>query len=184
MRIVGGRQRGTKLFTPEGSDTRPTTDRARESLFNVLAHGKNSISLDGARVADVFAGTGAVGLEALSRGAAHCSFVENGRPALKVLEANIRKCRAEAQAQVMRADGLTPPPAQPFDLVFVDPPYHKDYGSQSLAALVQAGWVAPGGMAVVQIHPRETLVIPEGIEKLDERKYGSTLFHFLTPITD
>ena len=180
MRIVGGRSRGNKLFTPQSVDTRPTTDRARESLFNLLEHGKQAISLRDARVADIFAGTGAVGLEALSRGAAHCVFMENASPALKVLQANVTKCRAGDKAQILRADGLAPPPPPgPCDLLFLDPPYHRDFASAALAALDRAGWIAPGGMAVVQVHPREPLEVPEAYDKLDERKYGSTLFYFL-----
>ena len=166
MRIVSGIYKGRKLQAPSGPDVRPTSDRARESIFNVIAHGLANWSgeLDGASVVDVFCGTGAMGLEALSRGAAHATLIDSSRPALAV------------------AKNLAPPPlaAQaPCGVAFVDAPYAKGLTLPSLIGLKNKGWLAPGGLAVVEIGAEEELALPLSFELLDERAYGAAKVVFL-----
>ncbi len=178
MRIIGGAWRGRRLSSVGRGDVaahlRPTADRVRESLFNVLAgHGAPA----GMRVLDLFAGTGALGLEALSRGADGATFVENGRAALKNLYRNIALCGAEAQTRVIARDARSPGPGQPHDLVFLDPPYGKALGEAALTAALAGGWLAPGAMIVWE----ESAVVrpPQGLRLLDERRYGETWIRFL-----
>lgn len=160
-----------------GAHLRPTTDRVRESLFNVLA---NHDILDGARVLDLFAGTGALGLEALSRGAAHVAFVDDGRAAQRLIGQNIAKLRVQAQTEIIRRDARHLPgrTGAPFDLIFMDPPYHKSLGSIALAAAEKGGWLARGAFVVwEEAYPVEA---PEGFERVDQRKYGDTHVTFLS----
>jgi 16S rRNA (guanine966-N2)-methyltransferase len=178
VRIIGGAWRGRRLTSVGKGDAaahlRPTADRVRESLFNVLAgHG----APQGMRVLDLFAGTGALGLEALSRGADGATFVENGRGALKILRQNIALCDVEAQARVVARDARRPGPGAPHDLVFLDPPYGKALGEAALTAALAGGWVAPGALIVWE----ESAVIrpPEGLRLLDDRRYGETVVRFL-----
>src|SRR5579859_125410 len=142
MRLVAGRFKGRVLAAPEGSTTRPTADRVRESLFNILAHGEPE--LRGARVADVFAGSGALGLEALSRGAAHVTFFEKDTPPLSVIAANIKKLGCEREADLLRTDACNPPAArQPCQFLLLDPPYRSGLAAVALPALHAKGWIAP-----------------------------------------
>ena len=183
MRIIGGTRRGLKLAEVGEGDVaahlRPTSDRVREAIFNLLinAHGN---PVGGARVVDLFAGTGALGLEALSRGAAEVTFVDNGAAALALLKANIAKMRAEGQTRVLRQDATRLPPntAVPFTLVFLDPPYSKGLGDLALAVAQKGGWLAPGAVVVWEEAIAPTL--PLGFARLDQRRYGDTVVTLLT----
>lgn len=180
MRIIGGQWRGRKLTSVGKGDAaahlRPTTDRVRESLFNLLQNGGYGDPCADARVLDVFAGTGALGLEALSRGAATAAFLENGRKAQAILRANIALLNADAQ--IIPRDARKPgaAPADPFDLVFLDPPYGKSMGEAALQALDT--WIAPGALIVWE--DAKTPEIPGGFSRLDERRYGDTLITLVT----
>src|SRR5690606_10877069 len=149
MRIVGGTHRGLALAAPPPGkgDIRPTSDRVRESLFNLLAHGPYGDPVAGARVLDLFAGTGALGLEALSRGAASATLIDQGRAALDLLRRNVARIGGE-QAQVIARDAtrLGPNLGTPFDLVFLDPPYGRELGPRALASARAGGWIAPGAL--------------------------------------
>lgn len=175
MRIIAGKFRGTALANVGKGDAaahlRPTSDRVRESLFSMLTHHD---VIHGARVLDLFAGTGALGLEALSRGAAEVCFVENGRAGQKLLRENIEKLRAEGETTLMRNDAtrLGPWPNARFDLVFLDPPYGKGMGQTALAAARAGGWLAPDAMIVWE--ENAPMNAPEGFERIDKRKYGDT----------
>jgi 16S rRNA (guanine966-N2)-methyltransferase len=177
MRIIGGTRRGLKLAEVGEGDAaahlRPTSDRVREAIFNLLinAHGN---PVTGARVLDLFAGTGALGLEALSRGAAEATFVDDGTKALALLKANIAKLRAEAETRILRQDATRLPsnPGAPFNLIFLDPPYGKALGERALAAALAGGWLAPG--AVVVWEEGTAPALPPGLVQLDQRRYGDT----------
>ena len=168
MRIIAGAWRGRPIEAPAGDATRPTSDRAREGLFSMLA--SRIGSFEGLRVADLFAGTGALGLEALSRGAAYCTFVEKDRTALDTLQRNILKLGAADRADV-RAQAVehVPTPARPFDIVFMDPPYGT--GLAQLALDRAAAWLAPGAWLSVELHGEE-LTLPEGLETDADRRFG------------
>ncbi|MFN6924780.1 MAG: 16S rRNA (guanine(966)-N(2))-methyltransferase RsmD [Tabrizicola sp.] len=182
MRIIGGTRRGLKLADVGEGDPaahlRPTSDRVREAIFNLLinAHG-NPVS--GARVLDIFAGTGALGLEALSRGAAEVTFVDDGTRALTLLKANVAKMRAEGQTRILRlnATRLPPNPGAPFTLVFLDPPYGKGLGEAALASALAGGWLAPG--AVIVWEEGSVPAAPAGFAPFDQRRYGDTVVTLL-----
>lgn len=182
MRIIGGTNRGIRLEAPEGDTTRPTSDRAREALFNIITHGRYATLLQRARVADIFAGTGAVGLEALSRGAGHCTFVEKSPAALKALKANIAKCRQDDRSAIL-ATGATALPRQkePFDLLFLDPPYGRGLCEPAIRALLENGWVSEGGLVIVQNDPAEAFDPGAlgGLRQLDCRTYGKNRLFIL-----
>jgi 16S rRNA (guanine966-N2)-methyltransferase len=152
MRIVAGAWRGLSLIAPPGVETRPTADRVRQALFDILMHapwaGRSSI--EGALVLDVFAGTGALGLETLSRGAGRAVFVERSRPALTALRANIAACGAEDRCEVMAIDALTVPIGERADIVFLDPPYGQSFVAHALARLRSVGRVAAGSLIVAE----------------------------------
>ena len=167
-RVIAGLWRGRKLAAPEGLETRPTGARARQAVFDILAHAQ-WCALRGAKVLDVFAGTGAYGLEALSRGAAGATFFETAPAALRALRANIAACRAEDVARVVAGDVLAAPPGSPHDLVFLDPPYGRDLVPQALKALGARGWIAPGAVIVAELGPDDALDLPE---LLAERAHG------------
>ena len=178
MRIVGGRARGLKLSEVGSGDPaahlRPTSDRVREAIFNLLVNGGYGNPLSGARVLDIFAGTGGLGLEALSRGASYASFVENGKVALGLLTRNIALMRAETDTAILRRDATAPGPnpTAPFTVIFLDPPYGKSMGEAALAAAVGGGWIAPGALIVWE--EGAPPVLPDGIALEDQRKYGDT----------
>ncbi len=178
LRIVAGQLKGRRLKTPAGSDTRPTSDRVREALFAVLGS-----RVSGARVADLFAGSGALGLEALSRGAAHCLFVERRRGAIKALEANIAALDVAARSRVLMADasaGSRPIlAAAPFDLVLADPPYGRGFVDRLTRLAARPGFLAPGGLVVIEHAPQEAPP-PELLRLGDHRRYGRTELSFLT----
>ncbi len=149
MRIIAGRWRGRTLQAPPGTVTRPTAERLRQALFDMLLHAPWGGRLEGQAVLDAFAGTGALGLEALSRGAASAVFMERDRDALKALRANVAACQGAA-AEVLATDVLRPPPGRACNLVLLDPPYAEALLGPSLAALASAGWLAPGALVVAE----------------------------------
>ena len=179
MRIIGGRSRGLKLAELGAGDPaahlRPTSDRVREAIFNLLVNGGYGNPLQGARVLDLFAGTGALGLEALSRGATHTTFVENGKPALALLTRNIALMRAAGETQIHRRDALSPGPNPDaaFDVIFLDPPYGKAMGEAALKAALAGGWLAP--QALIVWEENTPPLLPDGFTLEDSRKYGDTL---------
>ena len=188
MRIVAGRHKGRALIAPPGEDIRPTSDRARESLFNILAHGRmaradGTSPIAGAVVLDAFCGTGALALEALSRGAERAILIDNSPTALNVARANFRALGEEARALLVLADATEPPsraPAQPAaTLAFLDPPYRSGLGAQALAALDARGWIAPEAVVVVESEARGAFAPPDGFTLLDERRYGKAKIRFL-----
>jgi 16S rRNA (guanine966-N2)-methyltransferase len=182
MRIIAGRHRGRSLKAPPGHVVRPTSERAREALFDILAHGRFAERpvFEEALVLDAFAGTGALGLEALSRGATQASFIENDRAALSALHANIEGLGEAQSARVFAADALHPPPAStPCSLAFVDPPYGEDLAAPALIALAAARWFAPGALVVVELAARQKLAPPANFVFLEERRYGSARLVFL-----
>ena len=177
MRVIAGKWRGKKLRTPEGNNIRPTSDRARGALFNLLANGKPvamGFRLQGAIVLDAFAGTGALGLEALSRGAKHASFIEKAATSITVLRANIEACGGRQACDIHQADAAIPPAAgSACSLILMDPPYGKELLSPSLVALSAAGWIAAGAICCVELGKGEMFDPPDGFEKLDDRRYGA-----------
>lgn len=181
MRIIGGAFRGRRLAQlgkgDAGAHLRPTSDRVRESLFNVLASA-HADRLEGAQALDLFAGTGALGLEALSRWARHVTFVENGRTALRLLRENIRLCGAEDRTRILTRDARRPGPAlAPCGLVFLDPPYGKGLGEKALAGAMAGGWLAEDALIVWEENAPVTP--PGGLTLLDERRYGDTVIRLL-----
>jgi 16S rRNA (guanine966-N2)-methyltransferase len=183
MRIVGGSHRGRRLAAPAGEAVRPTGDRAREALFDILSHG--SYAADGLPFADkpvldAFAGTGASGLEALSRGAAVAAFIESDRAALAALRRNIAMLDEGERAQVFTSDATRPPRA-PFAcaLAFLDPPYRSGLAAPALAAFAAGGWLLPDALVVIEVAAREALTPPSGFILLDERVYGAARLVFL-----
>ena len=153
MRIIGGIWRGRRLIAPRGEGTRPTSDRVRQALFDRLLHapwaGRDAVA--GVRVLDAFAGTGALGLEALSRGAAQAVFMECDRAALDALRANVAACGAQARCRILAADAVRPPPGAPCGLVFLDPPYRQGLVLAAARALSEAGWIAVGSLVIAEL---------------------------------
>ncbi len=182
MRIVGGRFRGRIIAAPPGALTRPTSDRVRESLFNILAHGIEGFKIEGARVLDLFAGTGALGLEALSRGAAFCLFVEDQADARGVIRENIEALGLTGASKLWRRDATKLGPAspmQPFQLLFADPPYGKGLGELALRAAIEGEWLATGAVCVLEERADVDPVLPGGFSSIETRVYGDTALHFL-----
>ena len=184
MRIVGGEWRGRRIVAPKGDATRPTTDRTRETLFNILAH---RLDIDGITALDVFAGSGALGLEALSRGAARAVFIDRSADAAAAISANIETLRALERTTVLRRDATRPgPPHGMADLVLADPPYGKGLGERALAALAKSGWLAPGATVVVEENAlvAARIALPRGAFgafRLDDtRRLGETALLFAT----
>jgi 16S rRNA (guanine966-N2)-methyltransferase len=182
MRIVAGRHRGRRLLAPPGETVRPTSDRAREALFNILSHGKlaaEGIPFAEEAVLDAFAGTGALGLEALSRGAADAVFIEQDPEALAILRKNIASLGEVARARVIPGDATRPPRATSACAVaFVDPPYRSGLAAPALSALADAGWFATNALIVVELAAREHFA-PGRFTLLDERVYGAARLVFL-----
>src|SRR5579875_2780310 len=186
MRIVAGRHRGRAITAPADDSVRPTSDRVRESLFNILAHGRLAAAdgrppLEEARVLDAFSGSGALGLEALSRGAAHVVFLDRDLSALECARRNVTALGETARATLVQGDATRPPPPEnvrghpaPRSLAFLDPPYRS-----GLAAPAAAGWLAEGALLVVELDQAESLAIPAGFMLADERRYGRTKIVFL-----
>lgn len=185
MRVVGGRLRGRNIAGPSSQAIRPTADRLRESLFNILMHAYEN-PLDGARVLDLFAGTGALGIEAISRGAAFTLFVDNGAEARALLRNNVEALGLGGVTRVFRRDAtnLGPCyPVEPFSLVFLDPPYGKGLGEQALASMIEGKWLTPGALVVAEEAKSTALKAPEGFEELERRAYDDTEFVFLRAVT-
>jgi 16S rRNA (guanine966-N2)-methyltransferase len=177
MRIIGGEHRGRRLRAPPGRLVRPTGDRAREALLAILLHGEPPLL--GARFLDLFAGSGAVALEALSRGAASALLVESDPRVLDVARANIEALGLDDRARLLRADATRLGPArEPFDIAFLDPPYGSGLAVPALARLLH-GWLAPGALVVVELARNETLAAPDGYRVEQERRYGAARFVFL-----
>ena len=175
--MIAGKYRGRVLAAPRGLATRPTNARARQAVFDILLHAPwaGRDFLESARVLDVFAGTGAYGIEALSRGAAAASFIENDRDALTALRANIAACKAENMAKIIKADALHPPAGTPHDLIFLDPPYAQDLIPRALAALSAANYFAPGAVFVAELGPQDEFT---PAEVLTERRHGKARLLF------
>jgi len=182
MRIVGGEFRGRALVAPSGRDTRPTSDRLRQTIFDILAHGSHGEILEGARVLDLFAGTGALGLEALSRGASHALFVEEAVAARGAIRANIEALGLTGRTRVFRRDATRLGPAgtvAPFTLVFADPPYGRGLGEKALASAVSGGWLASGALIVLEEAASAEIVPVAGLGAIDMRRAGDTQIVFL-----
>jgi 16S rRNA (guanine966-N2)-methyltransferase len=184
MRIIGGSNRGTHLADIGKGDAsahlRPTSDRVREAIFNLLINGRldggpNPVS--GARVLDLFAGTGALALEALSRGATHATLVDDGKPALALIKRNLEITRRTATVLRQNATQLPPNTAAPYTLIFLDPPYGKQMGEAAMTAAIKGNWIAPG--AVVVWEENAAITPPAGFSTLDQRKYGDTTITIL-----
>jgi 16S rRNA (guanine966-N2)-methyltransferase len=183
MRIVGGSHRGRRLTAPPGEAVRPTSDRAREALFDILSHGAYAVAglpFAEKTVLDAFAGTGAFGLEALSRGAAEAVFIENDHQALAALRRNIAEFGETARSRVVAGDATRPPRAPgACGLAFLDPPYKSGLAAPALTALAAAGWLTPDALAIVEIGAREGFAPPAGFAVIDERIYGAARLVFL-----
>jgi len=176
MRIVAGKFRGKKLHSPETDEIRPTSDRVRESLFNILANHFGP-AFHEVRVLDLFAGTGALGLEALSRGAEHATFVDTGVEARALLRENIQDFGVAGQARMLRRDATDLGQVQripPCNLVFLDPPYNLGLGEKALRAALDGSWIADSAIIVWEEAKAAELTIPEGLAELDRRHYGDT----------
>ena len=184
MRIIAGQHRGLALASVGKGDAaahlRPTTDRVRESLFSMLTGGRFGDPVTDAVVLDLFAGTGALGLEALSRGAAQVTFVDDGRVAQKLIRENIVKCRAEGQARLVARNAMRLGPATetPASLGFLDPPYGKGLGDKALSAAMEGGWIAPGACVVWE--ESGPVTPPAGVQLIDSRRYGDTTISICT----
>jgi 16S rRNA (guanine966-N2)-methyltransferase len=182
MRIVAGKFRGRALAAPTHEGLRPTSDRVRESVFNILAHGVPGFSLAGARVIDLFAGTGALGLEAISRGAAYCLFVEESADARALIRRNVEAFGLMGETRIFRRDATDLGPAGRTDsyaLAFLDPPYGKGLGELALAGLVSGNWLAPGAVCVFEERANTNIRIPAAFTPFDTRTYGDTEVRFL-----
>jgi 16S rRNA (guanine966-N2)-methyltransferase len=177
MRIVGGQFRGRPIAAPEHAGLRPTSDRVRESVFNILAHGVPDFAIEGQRVIDLFAGTGALGLEALSRGASYCLFVEEAPEARALIRTNIESLGLMGTTRIFRRDATDLGPAgnmPPYGLAFLDPPYGKGLAEKALAILNDGKWLSPGAIVVVEEREKAAVELPAAYELLDRRTYGDT----------
>lgn len=180
MRIVGGRLRGRALAAPKSQSIRPTADRLRESLFNILAHAYGD-PVTGARVLDLFAGTGALGLEALSRGASFAQFVDDGTEARALLRQNVEALGVAAVTRIFRRDATklgAVHPVEPFSLMFLDPPYRKGLAEQALVSAREGGWLTEDALVVVE-DAEGAFKVPDGFEELERRRYDDTEFTLL-----
>ena len=183
LRIIAGRHRGRRLDTAPGNDVRPTAERVREAIFNKLTHGlvvKAGAPLTGVHVADAFAGSGAMGFEALSRGAEHVSFIENNAKALALIGRNASTLDEEERLTFALRDAAAPGrAAQPCGLLFLDAPYRSDLSAPALTALSNAGWCAEGAVVTVEVAAGEEFAPPPGFEVIDARRYGAAKIVFL-----
>jgi len=181
MRVVGGRLKGRNLVSPSSREIRPTADRLRESVINILVHAYGN-PFQGARVLDLFAGTGALGIEAISRGAAFALFVDNGAEARALLRNNVEALGLGGVTKVFRRDATNLGPAhplEPFALVFLDPPYAKGLAEKALASLRDGGWLTPAALLVVEEAKAAAFAAPDGFEELERRMYDDTEFVLL-----
>ncbi len=182
MRIIGGLFKGRSLRTPANRAVRPTTDRLRETLFNILAH-RYGDPLRGARVIDLFAGTGALGLEALSRGARFALFVEMAAEPRALIRANVEACGVAGSCRILRRDAtrLGAAAVAPFDIAFLDPPYRQGLGEAALAALRDGGWLAPGALCILEEAADAGLAPPPGFTEVERRDFGESQIVLLRP---
>jgi 16S rRNA (guanine966-N2)-methyltransferase len=181
MRIVGGRLKGRALQGPRSDGVRPTSDRLRETLFNILAHSYGD-PVPGARVIDLFAGTGAFGLEAVSRGADYCLFVDDGAQARALLRDNVEALGLGGVTRVLRRDARRlgdRPPGAPYDLAFLDPPYDRGLAEPALTSLARGGWLAPDALVIVEEAAAAMFEPAPGFDLLERRDYGDTEVIFL-----
>jgi len=180
VRIVGGEFRGRSLATPKSNDIRPTADRTRESLFNILSHAYPE-AIDGTRMMDVFAGTGAVGLEAASRGCRHVLFVESSVEGRGLLWENIDALGLHGRTRMLRRDATdlgSVGNLEPFDFLFADPPYGKGFGEKAFAAAAAGGWLVPGALAILEERGDVTVSAPSDFLFLEVRTFGDSKMHF------
>jgi 16S rRNA (guanine966-N2)-methyltransferase len=183
MRIVGGRFRGRALAAPKSQAIRPTGDRLRESIFNILAHGYGD-PVTGARVLDLFAGTGALGLEALSRGADFVLFVDDGAEARALIRANVDTLGVGGTSRVFRRDARSLGPAhpvEPFSLLFLDPPYGQGLAEQALTSAREGGWLTAQALVMVEEAAAPGFKCPGGYQEIERRRYDDTEVTFLRP---
>lgn len=176
MRIVGGRFRGRALKGPSSQAIRPTSDRLRESIFNILAHGYDDV-VENARVIDLFAGTGALGLEAVSRGARFALFVDEGSEARALLRENVEALGLGGVTRIFRRDATKigdAPAGEKFDLAFLDPPYGKGLAPRALRALVDGRWLSDGALCIVEEAAEQPVELPAGLTQIERRAYGET----------
>lgn len=182
MRVVGGRFRGRQLATPSSEAVRPTSDRVRESVFNILSHSDAlSEGLEGVRVIDLFAGTGALGTEALSRGARFCLFVEQDAASRALIRQNVDAFALTGVSKIFRRDATDLGPIgtmEPFDLAFLDPPYGRRLGESALGALRDGGWLKENATVVLEEHRKTAVAAVNGFSMIDERSYGDTCVRF------
>lgn len=178
---MSGTLKGRSIATPASETTRPTSDRARQAIFNILEHASWSDGLGDLRVLDVFAGSGAMGLEALSRGAGHVAFVENDRDAGEAIRFNLEAFKVEDRGKLIRRDAIAigKGPDEPFDVIFLDPPYTSGLGEKALASLVAGGWLKREALIVFERGASEALTQLDGYEVLDVRRYGAASVTFL-----
>ena len=177
MRVVAGTFRGTRLEAPKGPATRPTSDRVREALFNVLEHGPTRFDFHGARVLDLFAGSGALGLEAISRGARFCLFVEDRAEARAAIRRNVEALGLTGATKIWRRDATKLGPRgtlSPFGLAFLDPPYGRGLGERALAAMVEGEWLQDKAIAVLEERADAKIALPAPLRMIDARVYGDT----------
>jgi len=182
MRVVGGSLRGRRLEVPAGAATRPTSDRAREALFNILQHSLLlPAPLVGSHVLDLFAGTGAIACEALSRGAEHATLIEQDRVALACARRNLAALGLDRRATLLQADATRLPAAsRAASFAYLDPPYRSDLAAPALRSLAEGGWLVPGALAAVELAAREDFAAPAGFTLRDERRYGAARLVFLS----
>jgi 16S rRNA (guanine966-N2)-methyltransferase len=181
VRIVGGDLRGRALATPKSQSIRPTTDRTREAVFNVLAH-RFPDALKGRRVLDLFAGTGALGLEALSRGASSAVFIEESAEGRGLIRENVEAFGLSGRTKIFRRNATSLGPAgtlAPFGLVFADPPYNKGLGEQALASALAGDWLEPDVLCVLEESAEAVFALPQGFVIEDSRAYGDTVVRFI-----
>ena len=182
MRIVGGRHKGRVLAPIAGRAIRPTSDKTREAIFDILAHGENAKTIEGARVLDLFAGSGALGLEALSRGARFCLFVDNDPRSRALIRRNIELLQQTGTTKIWRRDATRLGPVgamAAFDIVFADPPYRQGLADAALASLIDGQWLAPDAAIMVEEHKTATLTLPPELVINKRRLYGDTQLLFL-----
>ncbi|MEJ0065456.1 MAG: 16S rRNA (guanine(966)-N(2))-methyltransferase RsmD [Caulobacteraceae bacterium] len=187
MRIVAGTFRGRQLVAPKGQSTRPTADRTRQALYNVLEHAPWTIGLRNRRIIDAFAGSGALGLEAISRGAAFCLFLDRGAAACEAIGANVDALKLTDRTRIDRRDPTTLSARSnddglPFDLAFFDPPYGQGLGEAALTRLAAGGWLAADALAVLERGTADPAPTPAGFQLLDERTWGAARVSFLSPL--
>jgi 16S rRNA (guanine966-N2)-methyltransferase len=179
VRITGGTLRGRTLRAPENLSVRPTSDRARQAVFNILLHNDFGVTLEGAKVADLFAGTGALGIEAISHGAAFCLFVDDSAESRALIRANVEALNLTGITKIWRRDATDLGPINtgsggPFDLVFLDPPYRKNLIAPALTSLRDGGWLAEKALLIAETAADENFATTEGFEIADTRHYGET----------